>query len=307
MQSANVGNLTLNTQAPQVGAPVSVLPKNGEIAPTAVIAPVEEVRYSETPSAIRQEPVVYENPKKQAQGKNSQDKNNQNQDGAVNPAATTQAAEQSESSNAETKQPVGQQAEQAQTEQEQAELQELKQRDQEVRNHEQAHMAQGGQHSGAVSYEYQTGPDGVRYAVGGEVPIDVSEVSDDPEATLEKMMQIQRAALAPADPSSQDRQVAAQAGQKAAQAINELSQLEREERAEQAAELKARQEQVQQEKSEAKAEQEKADQKEQQDESVSMAERFAEYNAKLRRINETLLEISAPKPANVGRLINAQI
>lgn len=291
MQPSNVGSLSLNSQASYAGAMAQVLPKNGEVAPTALVAPVEEVKYTETPSAIRQEPVVYEKPKNPAQAKQEQ----------TDTQASSSTGE--EKSSVEAKQAVDK-AEQVQAERAQAELQELKKRDQEVRTHEQAHMAMGGQHAGAVSYEYQTGPDGVRYAVGGEVPIDVSEVADDPQATLEKMMLIQRAALAPAEPSSQDRQVAAQAGQKAAQAINELAEQDREQRALQADELKVRQEKVKQEKDEARAEQEKADKKAQQNESVSMAERFAEYNAKLRRINETLLEISAPKPVNVGRLIN---
>lgn len=291
MQPSNVGSLSLNSQASYAGAMAQVLPKNGEVAPTALVAPVEEVKYTETPSAIRQEPVVYEKPKNPAQAKQEQ-----------TDAQVSQNTEEDNNS-VEAKQAANK-AEQVQAEREQAELQELKKRDQEVRTHEQAHMAMGGQHAGAVSYEYQTGPDGVRYAVGGEVPIDVSEVADDPQATLEKMMLIQRAALAPAEPSSQDRQVAAQAGQKAAQAINELAEQDREQRALQADELKARQEKVKQEKDEARAEQEKADKKAQQNEHVSMAERFAEYNAKLRRINETLLEISAPKPVNVGRLIN---
>lgn len=98
------------------------------------------------------------------------------------------------------------------SEEEQAEVRKLKQRDQEVRRHEQAHKASAGQHaSGGPSFEYTTGPDGKRYAVGGEVSIDTSEVSGDPQATIAKMQQIQRAANAPANPSSQDRAVAAQA------------------------------------------------------------------------------------------------
>jgi hypothetical protein len=87
----------------------------------------------------------------------------------------------------------------------------LKQRDQEVRAHEQAHVAAGGQYAGAPSYEYTTGPDGRRYAVGGEVSIDTSAVPGDPEATVRKLEQVIAAALAPADPSGQDQAVAAAA------------------------------------------------------------------------------------------------
>lgn len=98
------------------------------------------------------------------------------------------------------------------TPEEQRKLQELRQRDTEVRNHEQAHVAAGGQYvTRAPTYDYEIGPDGRRYAVGGEVNIDVSKVPDDPEATIEKAQVVQRAALAPVDPSPQDRQVASDA------------------------------------------------------------------------------------------------
>ena len=78
----------------------------------------------------------------------------------------------------------------------------LRQRDQEVRLHEQAHLLAAGPYAkGAPSYTYQTGPDGQRYAVGGEVPIDLSPVPGNPQATLQKALTIRRAALAPTDPS----------------------------------------------------------------------------------------------------------
>jgi len=103
-------------------------------------------------------------------------------------------------------------------------IQELKNRDAEVRTHEQAHQSAAGSLSnGATSFDYETGPDGKRYAVGGEVSINVSKVSGDPQATIEKARQIRRAALAPADPSGQDRQVAAQAAAMEIEANKELS------------------------------------------------------------------------------------
>ncbi|WP_420404852.1 putative metalloprotease CJM1_0395 family protein [Nisaea sp.] len=99
------------------------------------------------------------------------------------------------------------------TEEEEQLVEDLKQRDAEVRRHEQAHKAVGGQYAGAISYTYQSGPDGRRYAVGGEVPIDASPIAGDPEATIRKLEQVRRAALAPAEPSGADRAVAAQASQ----------------------------------------------------------------------------------------------
>lgn len=98
------------------------------------------------------------------------------------------------------------------SQQELVELRELRIRDREVRAHEQAHAAVAGSLArGGPSYDYQRGPDGRQYAVGGSVSIDTSAVSGDPKATLDKAQQIKRAALAPAQPSAQDRAVAAAA------------------------------------------------------------------------------------------------
>lgn len=106
--------------------------------------------------------------------------------------------------------------------QEQAEIRELAARDREVRMHEQAHAALGGRHAGAPRYEYQRGPDGVSYAVSGEVPIDTSKVPNDPRATIEKAQQIRRAAFAPQEPSDTDRRVAAEAARMENEARAEL-------------------------------------------------------------------------------------
>lgn len=122
--------------------------------------------------------------------------------------------------------------------QELAELQKLQQRDREVRAHEQAHKAAGGRYvRGGARYQYRTGPDGRHYAVGGEVSIDTSEASS-PEATIRKAQAIKRAALAPAQPSPQDRQVAAQAAQMEQKARAELAR-QRQEEARLAGEQKA--------------------------------------------------------------------
>lgn len=110
-----------------------------------------------------------------------------------------------------------------------AEVRKLKQRDQEVRRHEQAHLAAaGGLATSSASFTYQRGPDGVNYAVGGEVGIDVSP-GRTPEETVQRARTIRAAALAPADPSGQDRAVAAQAAQMEQQAALEQAQQRREE------------------------------------------------------------------------------
>lgn len=104
---------------------------------------------------------------------------------------------------------------------------ELANRDREVRAHEQAHAAVGGPHAGAPTYTYTQGPDGKRYASAGEVRIDVGAVANDPQATLSKMEIVIRAALAPAEPSAQDRSVASQAQAQMAAARAELAALRR--------------------------------------------------------------------------------
>lgn len=98
--------------------------------------------------------------------------------------------------------------------------------DQEVRRHEAAHLAAGGGLvRGGPTYTYQRGPDGRTYAVGGEVSLDTGSVPGDPEATLQKAQQVKAAALAPANPSAQDRAVAASAEGMAAQARQDLAAL----------------------------------------------------------------------------------
>jgi hypothetical protein len=109
------------------------------------------------------------------------------------------------------------------TEGETREVEKLKERDRDVRAHEMAHMAVGGSLvSGGAHYEYEVGPDGNAYAVGGEVSIAMSD-GNTPEQTVQKMQQVEAAALAPADPSPQDRAVAAAAAQRAQAARAEMA------------------------------------------------------------------------------------
>lgn len=116
------------------------------------------------------------------------------------------------------------------SQEEQSQVEQLETRDREVRQHEQAHLAAaGGYARGGASYEYETGPDGKRYAVGGEVSIDTSKVSGDPEATIRKAQIVYRAALAPAEPSSQDRSIASQAKRMEMAARQDLTKVQIEE------------------------------------------------------------------------------
>ncbi len=136
---------------------------------------------------------------------------------SISPEAKKQSEESQQAQKAEKK------ADSSELTQDQKrELQYLKRRDREVRSHEQAHLSAAGGHAkGGASFTYQTGADGRRYAVGGEVPIDVSKEKN-PEQTVQKMRQVRSAALAPADPSPADRRIAASASQLEAEARREI-------------------------------------------------------------------------------------
>ncbi|MCW8876170.1 MAG: putative metalloprotease CJM1_0395 family protein [Kangiellaceae bacterium] len=166
-------------------------------------------------------------PPKTAESPNSRTSTDSNEQQRVNQESPKEANQnQSKEESANDKQESNQQErqEQQQQNQEKQEIEGLRSRDREVRAHEAAHAAVGGAFAGSPQLTFKTGPDGQRYAVAGEVAIDISKAAT-PEATLTKMGQIQRAALAPADPSTQDRIVAAKAGRLADEAKVEIRQV----------------------------------------------------------------------------------
>lgn len=141
--------------------------------------------------------------------------------GTASPSGKCEAREKPPTDGESTKGPNRPASAQS-SEEKQRETDRLKKQDREVRNHEAAHVGAGGHYvRGGASFSYVTGPDGKRYASGGEVSIDTSPVRGDPEATVRKMQAVRRAALAPANPSGQDRAVAAKASQQEAAARRE--------------------------------------------------------------------------------------
>jgi len=84
-------------------------------------------------------------------------------------------------------------------------LEKFKSKDQEVRSHEQIH-ATIGHTTTPISYNYQEGPDGKMYAVGGSVRLDTS-IPQDPNAASYKLDQIKKAAAGPADSSGADSMI----------------------------------------------------------------------------------------------------
>lgn len=99
----------------------------------------------------------------------------------------------------------------------QRQVAELRARDADVRSHEAAHEAAGGDLTGGASFTYEVGPDGRRYAIGGEVSVQL-HAGRTPDETIAIAERVRRAALAPADPSPQDLAVAAAASRMEADA-----------------------------------------------------------------------------------------
>jgi hypothetical protein len=207
-------------------------------APTQVEAAVpQKSREQDTRPPSNQDAVTYEGiqqkadpniiPDNEQHEQDSQQEQSSAQQNAADDEATEVSAasegngssEQDQQEAAENK--AEQRVEEAQHRAELAEIRSLERRDAEVRAHEQAHAAVGGGYAGSPSYDYEAGPNGKKYAVSGEVSIDVS-AEDTPQETIQKMQTVRAAALAPAEPSSQDRKVAAEASQKLAEARAEL-------------------------------------------------------------------------------------
>lgn len=207
--------------------------------------------------------------------------------------------------------------EKARVQKEQQEVAELAATDREVRAHEQAHAAVAGAYAGSTTYKFVKGPDGVSYAVSGEVSISTSAIPNDPEATIRKAQQIRNAANAPADPSPQDRSVAAQAARMESEARAQLNAKAAEEA--RVAEQQSKQKIDAQKTSvddEASREEEKraADKREIEREQLDLSRRqeraqILEQAGKINiDINRRLIEIGAVKGFNpVGSLLNSVV
>jgi len=225
-------------------------------------------------------------------------------------AASPNRNQVDQQSEAQEEEQQAQQAEERQQQlQDQAIIDQLAARDREVRAHEQAHAAVGGQLAGSPSYEYERGPDGVSYAVAGEVPISSGAVPGDPEATLANARIVQQAALAPADPSPQDRRVAADAAQLQQQALQEIAVQAQEARAQADAELEAERAAKAEERERQEQQQLEQDQQRQadlqagrRDDRADQQDAFVRSNIDL---NQRLIDIGVnPTPAPVGNLLD---
>lgn len=107
---------------------------------------------------------------------------------------------------------------------EQQQLRELERRDQQVRTRDMAFIAAAGGAAGSYSLQYETGPDGRRYAVGADIKLDTSEGAT-PEQTLAKARALRAATMSARADSSNDASAAAKAVRMEAEA---RAQIERE-------------------------------------------------------------------------------
>jgi len=177
------------------------------------------------------EQVDFSNLRKHAEHANSSiggQKGNHDSEQGANQEGSSQDNSKDKQQNQVTDNEKKQKQEQADALAEQKIINQLQSRDKEVRQHELAHASTGGSATGAPSYSFEVGPDGRKYATGGEVSVDLSGVPGDPHATITKMQKVHAAALAPANPSIQDTRVAASASRIILQAQSEILALQNE-------------------------------------------------------------------------------
>ena len=302
MQIPNAVGTLANSVLPATPTQGALPSQTGENADSVSFAPVEET--SATANSNR---TPEERPNQQAEQAVTENASRSKSESSQSTAdqSSDQQAERQAADERVTEQRV-----EAQQRQDQQIIRQLSQRDAEVRAHEQAHAAVGGQYAGSANFSYERGPDGVNYAVGGEVPIDVSVISGDPQATLEKMLVVQRAALAPAEPSSQDRRVAAlaanQANQARAEILSESRTASSSDSADEAANDDSR---ISASRAKEEAEQKDKDaEKKQESAQADLAEQFKGFNARISRINDLLQEINQTGSAReAGALLDAVV
>lgn len=273
------------------------VPADSENRSTTSFAPVEETQKSPKPQQEDSLQGVEERQARNDQRAKSkldrQDRQNRQDDQQQDDIQAQRASDQAQVDAAAQERRQHDDAQQRQLEVELRQIQRLAERDREVKAHEQAHVSVGAQFAGAMSLSYERGPDGQNYAVAGEVSIDTSKVANDPQATQNKAQIIRAAALAPSDPSGQDRRIAAQANQMVVEAQSEIEKMKRDEV------NKENQQEDQAQSKEVAAEErlnakEEAQTQEQQDKVVlnESAANFQESNERLARIQAQLVEVS---------------
>lgn len=177
--------------------------------------------------------------------------------------------------------------------------------DRKVVAHEQARATIGGSYALISGFDVSSRPDGKLYATSGEVAIDTSPIENDPRATLEKAQVIIRAALSVADPSSADRQIAAEAKSMALHALSQIGVqgdiASTQQEPSKVAQVQAQVEQQQLERKEYLAEQELKQARQERNEAQLQSrenstdasiEVLREYNVQINEIQDTLRRLN---------------
>ncbi|NRA72079.1 MAG: hypothetical protein HRU24_13740 [Gammaproteobacteria bacterium] len=218
--TTNYQNVSLVTTNPATDRVVQdnsvrqVIPATEPVLPTLKEQPVAAQRDKTNPKVTTSESPTYDLP---ANATPEEIEKAREQQGG-----SSQGKEEQQNPQQQDEKPSDTGSESRYSDVEQKKIDQLSERNLEVIAHEMAHATVGGQYSGSPNYAYKTGPDGTKYAVSGEVSIDTSKVPNNPQATLRKARQIKAAALAPTQPSSQDRRVAMKADRMAAQARQQI-------------------------------------------------------------------------------------
>ncbi len=108
------------------------------------------------------------------------------------------------------------------TEEEKREIEKIRKNGRNVRRRELVYRAIVGNHvRGAVSFQYDTGPDGIKYAIDGHTSIDTRPVINNPEASIRKAQAIKRTKI--------DRSVAVEVDKMEREARQKLREQQRQE------------------------------------------------------------------------------
>ena len=107
------------------------------------------------------------------------------------------------------------------------ELSRLQRRDDQMRLHEQVHVAKSADGALRRSFTYVRGADNKTYAVSNSLKADFTPVPNDPEATVDKMKSIKRAALSDEARTPQSSLVAGQAAARERVAAEQIAKQQR--------------------------------------------------------------------------------
>ncbi|WP_432472181.1 putative metalloprotease CJM1_0395 family protein [Amphritea sp. HPY] len=171
-------------------------------------------------------------------------------------------------------------------------IRELAALDREVRQKEISDSAVSAGQTNASGLEYERGPDGRSYVIGGEVSIDTSAVPDDPEAVLEKTELILRAAQAVAEPSSQDRAAADRAVALGDEARAALNKTESGRQDSEAQEADAARNDAAELREALRSEKQQRQFEEQLQRKEVLAEKLQDFNQQLEEVNQRFAEIN---------------